>query len=178
MNGIARLLTHALTDRGHRYYGVSDYSTFTAPQGHRIPPYQNVTDMTRHAFAETAERFQDAQVGENFYYFTAEKLHGVTFAHALATLESLGLPELAKRGFAAHRKALILNSHLPPESARRNHPPTDGLTPYDPVYWRSGHFDDHKLKLALAALELLERLDTAERGRVFNPATFWSGFKR
>ncbi len=176
LDGIERLMKLALHDRDHRYYGIEDYRTATPPDN--FPTYHTLDAMAAQAIAECSELFPDGYVGEYFYYFTAEKLHGVTFGHALLTLEKIGLADLARLGLRAHRKALWLNRHRPPTGQPLARIPAPEVTPFHAGYWQKQNFDDHGLKLAIATLELLERIPPAERTRVYEPATFWSPFVR
>jgi len=174
IDGIAQLLGRTLVDKKNRYYGVENYQSLPLEK----PTYRSVEAMAMDAFAESKVLYLDGTVGEVFYYFTAEKLHGLTLAHALRTLWDLSYRELATKGFAIHKTALKLNRMTPPDSETRRNVGPFGVTPFQASYWQKDHFDDHGLKLAAATLELLDGLTEEQRAQVYDSNTFWGPFLR
>jgi len=174
IDGIVQLLGRTLVDKRNRYYGVENYQTLPL----ETQTYASVEAMAMDAFAESKVLCLDGKVGEAFYYFTAEKLHGLTLAHALRTLWDLGYRELATKGFAVHKTALKLNRMSPPDAQNRRNVGPFGVTPFQASYWKKDHFDDHGLKLAAATLELLDGLTADQRAQVYDSNTFWGPFLR
>lgn len=177
VSGIERLLQKTLKDRGNRYYGVPDEEIHRVPVD-EIPKYNGVSDLVTTAFRESRERYRDGYVGEAYYYFTAEKLHGITFAHAIYLLDRLGYSELARKAFPLHRRMMKLNRMIPPKPEELRVEELPGVTPFQVSYWQKDHFDDHALKLGIAALELLDAFPEVKSSKVYDPDKFWGPFMR
>lgn len=173
LRGLTDLLQRAFGDGPDRYYGMPDYLP-TARSGHT---YRSAKEMALRTFEECRIVFPDGEYGGRFHFLSGEKLHAVTYAQALADLEELGYPELARDGYPAHRRHLELTRLAPPHVAPVSIV-APGRTPRDIAYWQRDHFDDHALKLAYAGLALLDRLSIDERSEAIDPATFWPSLMR
>ncbi len=178
VDGITTLLGAAALDRPDRYFGRPDYHAATteigADQPGDPPTYGSSLEMIRAALRALDLVQDDAEIDGRRYYFAGEKLHAVTHAQALCLLEDLGHGDLARAGFAGHRRQLELNRQEPPgdhaSAPRRPY----HLTPIDPGFWDGPLKDAHTFKLAYAGHDLLRRLPAAERVRYFaGLARFW-----
>ncbi len=178
LEGIIKLLTLTLTDRKTRYYNISDYSHVRVTQEDAIPEYDSVETMVVTSLKECSVLYKDMQVGPDFYFFTAEKLHALTFAHAISLLWKLGHVQTAKDAFPIHRKMVKLNRMVPPKELAVPVKATKGLHPYLPEYWAKDHFDDHAIKLAIAVIELLEDLPKEKIATLYKKEEFWEPFMR
>lgn len=166
---------HADDNRG-RYWGTEDYFVAEISEGDDVPPLPDVPAAVRESFRRCRDVTPDANVDGRYHFFTGERLHLVTHAHALDCLLEMGHGDLAIAGLAAERLQMKLNRI--PDHARQPLPEPSALTPYDVAFWEHDGFDVwHKLKLAEASTRLLPRLPEEERAPADRAiGMFWSLF--
>lgn len=170
--GLEKLFASARDDAPDRYWGVADYHA--APMPSDPPPYASLDELARRAFDEMEVVYPEQQIDGETYYFSGEKLHTFTYAQALCDLDSLGYGALAREGLEPHRKHLALSRMTPPSGEPKRPAPDATFTPLTLHYWKRDRFDDHALKLAYAALALLDRARPAS----YDAGTFWQTLAR
>ncbi|KEO84280.1 hypothetical protein [Tumebacillus flagellatus] len=166
VEGLAICLEQTLKDRANRYYGISDYLNLT-PEELGLEPYADVDEMVQRAFDELDVVVPDGVYNEQFYFFTGELEHGVTFAQALVDLGRLGYEDIQREGMRWHRLQMHLNAQRPAEVLERQIVESGFTSVLDPAYWSHSYEDPHAIKVPYAALELLPRVQNraeAERG--------------
>ncbi len=178
VEGIVALLQWTHRDRPNRYFGVADFYQTKIEPNDGLVPYQTTQEMILTAFRESQCLFKDGNQGNVFYFFTAEKLHGITHAHAINALWEMGYQDIAKRGLENHLLQMKLNRMEPSNPDEFRALRTDERTPFQVEYWPETHFDDHLLKFTAATLELLDKLAPAARKEVYDPKHFWGPFRR
>lgn len=147
---IQALLSATGQDRGDRYYGFEDYHQAADDYAAQIPLFASAAQALQYTLEERRPTYADGEVDGKYYYFTSEKLHGITHAHALYELQSLGYDDLAKAGLEALRKQFLLNRQTPPEAG-----PLCAVqcpNPQEEAFWRSIDGDPHNIKLGYALL--------------------------
>jgi hypothetical protein len=160
IDGIVKLLDLATHDNLNRYYGIENYDNIKVEPEDKIPAYTSELDLIRASFHELSIIYPDQIINGKTYFFTGCKLHAITHAHALCTLNELGYSEMAKKGYENHRLQLKLNRHTPPK--------TDQLKVdkfYDPVkkdYWEREIDEPHYFKFPYSVLNLLKKLPENE----------------
>ena len=116
----------------------------------------------RSAFAALDWIVPDQIVNGRHHFLAGEKIHLVTHAHAIATLEGLGHSAIAQRACVAQESLRSLTStsnDLPPSDL----PPSKSV-PFEASFWEQEVRDlGHVLKLAEAVVAQLPRLMEAER---------------
>lgn len=164
--GLVACLEHTVQDRPTRYYGIPNYLDLT-PEELGLAPYQSPEEMVQLAFAALDVVVPDGTFEENFYFFTGEVEHGVTFAHALVDLGRLGYEELMQQGMRWHRLQMHLNAQRPDEVLASQVVEPDFESVLSPEYWAKTFRDPHGIKVPYAALDLLAShadRERAERG--------------
>ncbi|MBS7530506.1 hypothetical protein IC619_008385 [Hazenella sp. IB182353] len=160
---IAQLIDKALQDRQNRYYQIENYQILTEKDVLGIPVYQSMQDLMELALAECRWVIPDQKVGDDFYFFTGELEHGVTFAHALVELEKMEYKELARHGWHVHRLQMYLNRQVPHHLMNQVVIVSDKASILDEGYWKKEMQDPHFIKVPYAALSLLKNLPTHKR---------------
>ena len=116
----------------------------------------------RVAFASLDHLVADQRTEGRTYFFTGEKIHLVTHAHAIATLEELGYPDLASLAGRAQRSLVRLtecSNRLTPSAVESAH-----STPFEASFWEQEVPDfSHVVKLAEAVVAHFRRMTEAER---------------
>lgn len=135
VSGIIRLLDAYGKERPQpRYHGYPLEYTAVDIRRARIPQYKSAKDALVLAVSELHTLYPNTEIGDVYYYFVGEKLHGLTHAHALYELENMGENEIAAKAFPAHRLQMLLNRVKPPDAK-----PIKGvsrLTPEHSEFWR------------------------------------------
>lgn len=105
-----------------RYFGVPwNYQSIDPPDD-VIPRYSDDDTMLRVTFDELDELYDDADVDGVYYYFSGERLHNLTYAHAIVELNRLGYSEITQSAYVTHRQQAFLNRMIPPPNARTRIP--------------------------------------------------------
>lgn len=152
------------SDDPGRYYGFKDYFEV---DGGALPPVADVDAAVRLAVEAWEDLVPDDHVDGHRHFFTGEKFHLLTHAHALDVLVELGYPELAREGLRAVALQLYLTANAPPRPLPLPEPLA--YSPQDAAFWSDDGFDPwHKIKLAEAAERLLPRLTAKGRTRAEN----------
>jgi hypothetical protein len=160
VNGICKILDNACHDGLNRYYGIENYDEIEVYDD-EIPAYQNEHDMIKRAFEECEIVYETQVINNKRYHFVGEKEHGITHAHAIYDLLSMGYVELAQEGFKNHRLQMKLNRMIPPVPSRIEKSNFTGIM--DIKYWSQSYKDPHCLKVPYAALSLLTKLMPEEQ---------------
>lgn len=165
VKGLSQTLQNTLNDRINRYYGIENYYNLTADDIFGIPRYQTMSDMIEVAFAECEFAAPNQKVGDNYYFFTGELEHGVTFAHALVELKKLGYDELVTVGMETHRLQMYCNRQRPGEVFKEiiTEPTVSSIA--DQAYWSKTYDDPHSIKVPYAAFGLLQHISGDKRIR-------------
>jgi len=163
LDGLIALHESAREDECRRYYGVSDYfewvdrelATANDSEGSSIQAFRRAVDSLDHLVA-------DRTIEGRRYFLTGEKIHLVTHAHAIATLEALGHLDIAQEALRAQRclEKLVAVSDVLAAT------PVDPIetSPYDAAFWAQDGVDPaHVIKLAEAFVAERSRL-TEEEG--------------
>ena len=149
------------SDDPRRYYGFEDY--FEVDES-TVPAVADIDTAIRLAVEAWEGLVPDDHVDGHRHFFTGEKFHLLTHAHALDVLVELGYPELARDGLRAVALQLYLTAKVPPRPRPLPEPFT--YSPRDLAFWSEDGFDPwHKIKLAEATERLLPRLTTERRTR-------------
>lgn len=160
INGIVKLLDLTAQDNLARYYGVENYDNVRVESEDKIPLYKNEFDLIRTSFLELNTMYPDQTINGKTYFFTGCKLHAITHAHALCTLNELGYTDLAKKGYANHRLQIKLNRHTP---QKRELLKVDRLFhPLEKKYWEREVEESHYFKFPYSVLNLLKKLPENE----------------
>jgi hypothetical protein len=146
-----------------RYYGVPDYfeSTEKAPS-EVAPGERSATEAFRMAIASLDHLVADREIDGRYYFLTGEKIHLLTHAHAMGTLEELGHPDLAEIASSAQRNLASLVA----VSRTLAQPPIEPArySPFDAEFWEQDVQDPaHVIKVAEAVVAQVPRLPEAER---------------
>ncbi|MGR5129888.1 hypothetical protein [Photobacterium swingsii] len=167
VTNIAKLITNCTQDKWDRYFGLDDYRYYQMLDNtldstlHRQIDNELIDDENIEALCAVAIERSVAQVYHDAdgYFFAGEKIHGITHAHAVFLLYSLGYTELASKAVRPLLIQLELND-LKPE------PPSDliaiqpkKLDLSDPTVWGCGYRNEHQIKLAHSYSELSARLN-------------------
>ena len=160
IEGIVKLLDLTAQDGLDRYYGINNYDLVKVEPEDKIIPYENELDLIRTSFLELNIIYPDQAINGKTYFFTGCKLHAITHAHALCTLNELGYNELAKKGYENHRIQIKLNRHTPPKSEKLK---VDKLFyPLEKNYWERDIEEAHYFKFPYSVLNLLKKLPEKE----------------
>ncbi len=131
-----------------RYYGVNDHRRYQA----QAQPLE-LQDIVPRAYRLSCRvGIRDQSVDGQHYFFTGEKLHGITHSQALFNLSTLGYPALARKGLHSLNKQLELNEKRPQQIAVQRE--VLDLDVLDESFWGHGFEDLHAIKLAYSAIEL------------------------
>jgi hypothetical protein len=124
LTGLHRLAQICLTERseGPRYWGFpADYQEIPGRLG--LPVIRDGLTAGRVALKELWHIPADGEIGGVIYFFTGERLHALTFAHALIELETLGHVDIVTRGLEAFALQIYLNRMRPPREDWHFHTP-------------------------------------------------------
>ena len=125
----------------------------------------SVPEMTEKVLAEISPLFPDLTTGNNRYFFTGEKKHSVTQAHAGILLHELGYTEIS----ANVQKNVLIQLHFhraePPSEHRAIMHAGTELQPLKAEYWGQNFKDDHGYKIPWAAFSLLKEIDPSARDK-------------
>lgn len=160
VEGIVKLLDLTTQDNLNRYYGIENYDNVKVEPEDKIPAYRSELDLIRVSFLELNTIYPDQTINGKSYFFTGCKLHAITHAHALCTLNELGYADIAKRGYENHRLQLKLNRHKPQGTQTLK---VDKF--YDPLkkdYWEREIDEPHYFKFPYSVLSLLKKLPKNE----------------
>jgi hypothetical protein len=160
VNGICKILDNACQDGLNRYYGIENYDEIEVYDD-EIPAYINEYDMIKTAFEECEVVYETQIIDDKRYHFVGEKEHGITHAHAIYDLLSMGYVELAHQGFENHRLQMKLNRMVPPAPKRIEKSTFTGIL--DLNFWSKSYKDPHSLKVPYGALSLLTKLSPDEQ---------------
>ncbi len=160
IDGIVRLLDLTAQDNLDRYYGVENYDLVKVEPKNKIPIYKSDLDLIRTSFLELNTIYPDQTVDGKTYFFTGCKLHAITHAHALCTLNELGYFDLARKGYENHRLQIKLNRHTPPgaEVLKADR----FFYPLEKDYWERKIEEPHYFKFPYSVLSLLKKLPEQE----------------
>jgi len=91
VNGILDALDqlNPQSDSPKRYFGISDYHNLSR-EDKNCPPYQEKRDLIENSFSALDVVYPTINDGGRIHICAGEKLHSVTFAHALFSLEQMG----------------------------------------------------------------------------------------
>ncbi|MBD2784347.1 hypothetical protein ID858_01495 [Xenorhabdus sp. DI] len=150
VSNIAKLILNGTSDKWDRYFGLDDYRQYPLPNI-KVPDIKSLC-----ALAVTRST-RDVCLDADGYFFTGEKIHGVTHAHAILLLDELGLHDLAQKASQQLVKQLELNELAPKSGLQFAHPKRFDLS--DPTIWDIGFKDEHQIKLAYSYFELSQKLN-------------------
>ena len=166
IDGLVDLHEAGRVDDPGRYYGLPDYFAVTD----RLSAGDaNALDSSLEAFRAAIGLLDplvaDRDIGGRRYFLTGEKIHLVTHAHAIATLEALGHLDIAARALRAQR---AIAACVAPSDALDATPTEPSATrPEDAAFWDQPVPDRaHLIKLAEAVVTERARLPEADRAAV------------
>ncbi len=152
INGITKLLELAFDDDLRRYYGVDNYDLIEFDD---IANFNTIENMLEYSFSELEEVYPNQDIAGKKYFFTGEKIHLVTHAHALVMLNDLGHSELLESGFRNQRQYIKLARQQPPYPKKLEL----NMTFKSTEYWSRPNLDTHHIKLPYSTLSLLKLYD-------------------
>jgi hypothetical protein len=160
--GLHELAQTCLTERidGPRYLGFpAQYEAI--PERAGIPSVRDGLTAARMAINDLTHIPVDGQVEGVTYFFTGERLHALTFAHALIELGILGHLELVETGLDTFSLQMYLNRMRPPREDWHFHTPevpsltarttwkTTRETPFDLAHRIKRSYAQHRIQRAL-----------------------------
>ena len=151
VENIVRLLENCSHDNWDRYHDNDDYREFNA--------VANLISKDIYSYA-VEQSSKDLFLDSDGYFYTGEKVHGITHAHAIFLLEQLGYHTAAKKAKVQLQKQIQLNRQSPPAGGKR--PTKKMFNPNDPHIWGRGFKDMHQIKLAFSYIELRSNIDINE----------------
>ncbi|MCJ8314865.1 MAG: hypothetical protein HRU38_22115, partial [Saccharospirillaceae bacterium] len=137
---ISQLITNSKNDNPKRFYSVDDYRLVKAP----TKPIENWEEFFINVIDRSVENiYQD----DGTYFFSGEKLHGITHAHAIFTLRRLGYKKLTQSLALQLLKQVDLSDLYPEKTAIKLQP--HKFEPNDLLVWREVEVNDnaHQIKL-------------------------------
>lgn len=154
---VAQLISNCSADNWGRYFGVADYRLFHSQARYTLQHLEK-TPVDINALCELAIKRSVSHVyfDTDAHFFTGEKIHGITHAHAIYLLHSLGYTELAKQAVPTLLMQLELNDLRPESGLTRVKPKRLDLS--DPTVWGVGYTNEHQIKLAQSYVELSQAL--------------------
>jgi len=156
------MLDSTTEDRPNRYWGVDNYFDVSTDEVCDIPSYKVSDQMVKQALVELNTVIPNQVIQGQRYFFSGEKEHGITHAHALLELEKFGFQEIVESGMRNHRVQMYLNRQGPDFIVDEIKEPLYSSI-VAPEYWGKTFNDPHAIKVPYAALILLNRLDSSER---------------
>lgn len=104
IDGLISLLKSYTKEREEpRYYGYQpNYAEVRIEGKDNLKSYDSVENAMEIAILETKTLYPDMQIDDTYYYFTGEKMHAITHAHAIFELSNLGFDDLAIAACEAH----------------------------------------------------------------------------
>jgi hypothetical protein len=163
LDGLIMLHAAGRADDPARYYGVEDYFAELERSSNAAPKdARDSVGAFRMAIASLDHLVADREIDGRHYFLTGEKIHLLTHAHAIATLERLGLADIAARAMVAQTSLARL------VDASRVLAPTEiepaGPTPFDASFWQQSVPDPaHLIKVAETVVSEIPRLPEEER---------------
>jgi hypothetical protein len=115
LTGLTELVEICLVERpdAPRYWGFpSDYEAI--PERATLTPPRDVLTAARAALDELARTPVDGEIDGVTYFFTGERLHALTLAHALIELEGIRYHDLTRAGLDVFSLQIHLNRMQPP----------------------------------------------------------------
>ncbi|MFM2484310.1 hypothetical protein [Celerinatantimonas yamalensis] len=146
---IAQLLNNCSVDNWARYFGCSDYRRFTAKNAHEL----DLLALCRSALERSTT---DVYYSSGGYFYTGERIHSVTHAHAILLLDQLGYSALAQQASEQLALQLELNDLRPESGLTLAAPRHFDLT--DATIWEDDYSDEHQIKLAYSYSQLSQML--------------------
>lgn len=84
--GLVDLLQSCMSDSGSRYYGCDDYQKAELDL-HEVGPFNTIEEAARFSLFEHEVVYPNQKIDGSFYFLAGNKLHDITYAHALYDLE-------------------------------------------------------------------------------------------
>lgn len=163
IDGLLLLHEAGLHDDPGRYYGVPDYFAVTDRESNQASVGRGDSiEAFRTAVASLDHLVADQQIEGRHYFLTGEKIHLLTHAHAVATLEALEYAEIAGRAMEA--QGCLARLIEPSRALAASEIETTECTPFDAAFWEQEFADPaHVIKLAEAVVAEVPRLPETER---------------
>ncbi|MBD2825501.1 hypothetical protein [Xenorhabdus szentirmaii] len=150
VSNISKLILNVASDKWDRYFGVSDYRQYPHSK-------MDIPDIKTLCTLAVKYSSHDVYLDDQGYFFTGEKIHGITHAHAILLLEELGYHKIARQASQQLLKQLELNKLAPESGLKPAIPKRFDLS--NPDIWGEHFKDEHQIKLAHSYFELLQKLD-------------------
>lgn len=175
IEGLILLHEAARQDDPRRYYGIPDYFEAVERGSDDVSePHGGSAEAFRSAMDAIGHLVPDQEIDGRHYFLAGEKIHLLTHAHAVATLEGLGWTQIAAgaRRAQADLERLLLPSRSLPAAVVV---PAQ-CTPFDAAFWEQVCADSfHLVKLAEAVVAEILRLRESERGPALDRMrTMWA----
>lgn len=149
INKIVKLIELSSHDELTRYYGIVNYDLV---EFDNIANFTSMQDLIKTTFNELVDVYPSQNIEGKNYFFTGEKVHLVTHAHALIVLHQLGYTELAEQGFQNQRQFIKLARQKPPSDKK-----LELNKKFESIeYWSEPNLDPHHVKLADSLFSLLK----------------------
>ena len=172
INGMVNLLQSTIHNDTTRYVGIQNYQS-ECIDDNNIETFTTISDAAKYVLYDNETVYPNQVIEGEKYFFSSNKLHNITHAHALLELENLGYETLAKKGLDSLRKQLHLNRIIPNDIAP--YTATQTLDPRSKPFWRRQKSDPHHCKLAYATLSLLPLVDTQDHEKILkNASKYWA----
>lgn len=164
---IAKLIINCTDDNWKRYFGLDDYrhypmfeNTLNFERDHQIGKGK-IGDKEIEALCAVAIERSVDQVYHDAkgYFFAGEKIHGITHAHAVFLLHTLGYTALASKAIQPLLIQLELNDLRPEPTTDLVLAQPKKLDLSDPTVWGCDYRNEHQIKLAHSYSELSARLN-------------------
>ncbi|WP_305420096.1 hypothetical protein [Photobacterium leiognathi] len=148
VTNIAKLIINCMDDNWGRYYGLTDYRQYQPTSLSN----KGEIDIHQLCILAVTRSTQDLHHNTDEHFFSGDKLHGITHAHAIFLLDKLGYKELAQQAAQQSLIQLELNDRKPESGLKKVIPKPFDLS--DPNIWGRDFNDDHQIKLAHSYVEL------------------------
>ncbi|WP_318510053.1 hypothetical protein [Photobacterium leiognathi] len=148
VTNIAKLIINCMDDNWGRYYGLTDYRQYQPTSLSN----KGEIDIHQLCILAVTRSTQDLHHNTDKHFFSGDKLHGITHAHAIFLLDKLGYKELAQQAAQQSLIQLELNDRKPESGLKKVIPKPFDLS--DPNIWGRDFNDDHQIKLAHSYVEL------------------------
>ncbi|WP_419205854.1 hypothetical protein [Photobacterium leiognathi] len=148
VTNIAKLIINCMDDNWGRYYGLTDYRQYQPTSLSN----KGEIDIHQLCILAVTRSTQDLHYNTDEHFFSGDKLHGITHAHAIFLLDKLGYKELAQQAAQQSLIQLELNDRKPESGLKKVIPKPFDLS--DPNIWGRDFNDDHQIKLAHSYVEL------------------------
>ncbi|WP_305369578.1 hypothetical protein [Photobacterium leiognathi] len=139
VTNIAKLIINCMDDNWGRYYGLADYRQYQPTSLLN----KGEIDIHQLCILAVTRSTQDLHHNTDEHFFSGDKLHGITHAHAIFLLDKLGYKELAQQAAQQSLIQLELNDRKPELGLKKVIPKLFDLS--DPNIWGRDFNDEHQM---------------------------------